>query len=75
MTEPLDIDADPIFGSIKLAIDSAHENDMQILRLLDKVADRITGHDDEMQELREGIAALSNRIEALTQAGLHSVKA
>jgi hypothetical protein len=66
---------DAVSDSLRLAIETSGANDLKILGLLDHVADRLSGHDADVQELREGLAALSNRLEALTQAGLHSVKA
>jgi hypothetical protein len=55
------------------SIKSLAEQDLKILSLLDHATDRIIAQDAEIAELREGVVALSNRIEAVTR--LHSVKA
>lgn len=55
------------------SINSLAEQDLKILSLLDAATDRIIAQDAEIAELREGVVALSNRIEAVTR--LHSVKA
>jgi hypothetical protein len=55
------------------SIKSLAEQDLKIISLLDHATDRIIAQDAEIAELREGIVALSNRIEAVTR--LHSVKA
>jgi hypothetical protein len=55
------------------SITSLAEQDLKILSLLDVATDRIIAQDAEIAELRDGIVALSNRIEAVTR--LHSVKA
>ena len=79
---PEDSPFSPLFDAmsdgLRLAVETAGANDMKILGLLDHVADRIAGHDDDVRELREGLAALSNRLEVLTRIvgdglGLHAV--
>lgn len=64
-----------LWKTLSLLVDTTTRNDERILGLLDRVTDRVIAQDAELTELREGLVALSNRIEALTQAGLHSVKA
>lgn len=64
-----------LWRTLETIVETTTKNDERILGLLNHVTDRIIVQDAEIAELREGLAALSNRIEALTQAGLHSVKA
>jgi hypothetical protein len=51
------------------SITSLAEQDLKILSLLDVATDRIIAQDAEIAELRDGIVALSNRIEAVMPTG------